>query len=81
MAQRWHFIQDAHSQWRWTRVDDDDHHVESATSFPDQATCTMDAIRFAVAQRRVRPLLDETTPTAERAPSVPTETGNPSQPH
>jgi hypothetical protein len=81
MAQQWQFTQDEHSQWRWTRVDDDDHHVQSAASFPDQARCMMDAIRFAVERRRVKPLLDETEPTAQHAQPLLTETDPAVQPH
>ena len=81
MGQQWRFNQDEDSQWRWTCVDDDDHHVQSATSFPDQARCMMDAIRFSVERRRVKPLLDETDPTVQRAQPLLTETDPTAQPH
>ena len=65
MGPQWQFEQDEHSQWRWTRIDDDNRQVDSATSFPDQAHCMMDAIRFVVERRRANPVLDDADPTSQ----------------
>ena len=49
MAQQWQFVQDEHHQWHWRHAEND---VESEHSFSSATECMLDAVRFAVQQRR-----------------------------
>jgi hypothetical protein len=52
MLPLWHFQQDKHNRWRWTRVGSDNVNSESTESFVDRMACVMDAVRHAVRRRQ-----------------------------
>ena len=56
MRQQWQFEQDDQSRWRWKRLDDKRGDVDSAASFTNAAACMLDAVRYAVRQRRSQPV-------------------------
>jgi hypothetical protein len=52
MGAQWKFEKNEQAQWRWIHVDDKDERVESTASFPNEAQCMMDAIRYVIRSRR-----------------------------
>jgi hypothetical protein len=52
MRPQWQFEKDGDSRWRWKRLDPEQGDVDSALSFKDATTCMLDAVRYAVQQRR-----------------------------
>jgi len=49
MAKHWQFVQNDENEWRWERTENT---AKSATTFASATECMLDAVRFAVQQRR-----------------------------
>ena len=52
LSPRWSFEQDGDERWRWKRMDESEGATESVASFASEVDCMLDAVRFAVRQRR-----------------------------
>jgi hypothetical protein len=65
MSQQWRFEQDENSEWHWVHVEGDKAE-KSASGFPDQLRCMMDAMRFVVQRHRNdNPTVDQADSTAQ----------------
>ena len=65
LVPRWSFEQDGDERWRWKRMDESEGATESVASFASEVDCMLDAVRFAVRQRR-----GESGTNDARAPAV-----------
>ena len=66
MAKQWRFEQDEKAEWRWTHLDGEKDPIRSATGFPNQLRCMMDAMRFVVQRRRAQqPSANEADSTSQ----------------